>query len=164
MKRLLASAGLGCVLVFMHPGQGMSQTSAVRATVVPASPAETANQKAVLMFLREYFSALAQGEVEKLTKYHPTLSPEQIDVLRDYFAHTIRDLQIRLDQVQVNVAADTASVAFSRTDTFVDRPTGRRVEKSIQLSTMLVQGAQGWRLAGVDQIAFALAGNRVHIS
>ena len=164
MKRILASVGLGFVLMIAQPEQGMAQMSAVRATVIPASPEATAPQKAVLMFLREYFSALAQGEVEKLMKYHPTLSPEQVGVLRDYFAHTIRDLQIRLDQVQVKLAANTASVAFSRTDTFIDRPTGRRIEKSIQLSTMLVQSAQGWRLAGVDQIAFALVGSRLHLS
>lgn len=164
MKRIFASAGLGFVLIIVQPGQGMTQMSAVGATVISASPEETTSQKAVFIFLREYFAALAQGEVEKLIKYHPTLSSEQVGALRDYFTHTIRDLQIRLDQVQVKVAADTASVAFSRTDTFVDRPTGRRIEKSIQLSTLLVQSAQGWRFAGFDQIAFALVENRLHVS
>ena len=135
-----------------------------RAVVVPASPDEARQQAAVFTFLQEYFSSLAKGEVEKLAVYHPSLTPEQLGILRDYFAHTIRDLHIRLQDVHVQVTASTATIVFSRTDRFVDRPTSRPVEKSIQLSTTLVQGGNGWRLAGLDQVAFALAASGTRAS
>jgi hypothetical protein len=135
-----------------------------RASVLPASPEEAHQQKEVFSFLKDYFSALAQGEVEKLAIYHPSLTPEQLALLRNYFAHTVRDLYIHLQDVHVQVAANTATVAFRRTDRFVDRPTSRPVEKHIRLSTLLVQGANGWRLAGLDQVAFALGDRTMHAS
>lgn len=160
MKMRHAIVSLGFFVVSLSvcgfAAPGLAQE---RAVVVPASPAEVRKQEAVFVFLQEYFSALAKGEVEKLAAYHPSLTPEQLGILRDYFAHTIRDLHIRLQDVQVQVVANTATVAFSRTDRFIDRPTSRPVEKSIQLSTTLVQGGSGWRLAGLDQVAFALGSN-----
>jgi hypothetical protein len=91
--------------------------------------------------------------------YHPALTPEQLGTLRDYFAHTIRDLHIDVRDVRVQLAANTATVTFFRTDRFIDRLTERHIEKSIQLSTVLEYGTNGWRLGGLDQVAFAL-GNR----
>ncbi|MGH7966959.1 MAG: hypothetical protein ACRERD_34910 [Candidatus Binatia bacterium] len=161
VRRYMASMGLFAVLSFsgaVAPGQAQEW-----ATVIPASPAEARQQQEVFAFLQEYFSALAKGEVAKLTTYHPSLTPEQLETLRAYFASTIRDLHIRLQDVRVQVTADRALIAFSRTDQFIDRPTGRAVKKSIQLSTMLVQGASGWRLAGLDQVAFALSGSKTRI-
>jgi hypothetical protein len=95
--------------------------------------------------------------------YHPSLTAEQLDILRDYFAHTIRDLHVRLQNVRVQLAANTARVTFYRTDQFVDQPTGRAVKKGIKLSTMLVQSPSGWRVAGLDQIAFALASSKTRV-
>src|SRR5713226_6952859 len=152
MKMRHTVVGLGFFVVSLSvcgfAAPGLAQE---RAVVVPASPDEARQQGAVFAFLQEYFSALAKGEVEKLALYHPSLTPEQLGILRDYFAHTIRDLHIRLQDVRVQVAANTATVAFARTDRFIDRPTSRPVEKSIQLLTTLVQGSNGWRLAGLDQ-------------
>src|SRR5215470_13543822 len=148
MKMRHAVAGLGFfIAAFSVSGYGSPGLAQESAVVVPASPEEVRRQEAVFDFLQEYFSALAKGEVEKLALYHPSLTPEQLDILRDYFAYTIRDLHIRLQDVRVRVVANTATVAFSRTDRFIDRPTSRPVEKSVQLSTTLVQGGSGWRLA-----------------
>jgi hypothetical protein len=133
-----------------------AQVTLERAIVIPASPEEAHQQAAVFSFLQAYFSALAKGEVENIARYHPSLTPAQLDILRDYFAQTIRDLHIALQQVRVSVVANTATVSFYRTDQFVDRPTNRPVKKGIYLSTTLVQGVNGWQLAGLDQVAFAL--------
>ena len=164
MKMRHAVVSLGFLVVslsvFGFAAPGLAQE---RAVVVPASPDEARQQAAVFTFLQEYFSALAKGEVEQLATYHPSLTPEQLGILRDYFAHTIRDLHIRLQDVRIRMVANTATVAFSRTDRFIDRPTSRPVEKSIQLSTTLVQGGSGWRLAGLDQVAFALAGSAARV-
>jgi hypothetical protein len=152
----LTSVGLLTVLScsgLVTPGQ--AQETAI---ITPASAEEATQNAEVFSFLREYFSALAAGEVAQLTRYHPSLTAEQLTRLHDYFAHTIRDLHIRLQDVRVRVAANTASVTFSRTDRFIDRATGWPVEKSIQLSVPLVQGVSGWQMAGLDQLAFVLNG------
>ncbi|HET7713192.1 MAG TPA: hypothetical protein VFK94_01720, partial [Patescibacteria group bacterium] len=88
--------------------------------------------------------------------YHPTLTSQQLDTLSDYFAHTIRDLHIDVRNVHVQLTANTAIVTFFRTDRFIDRLSGRRIAKSIHLSTALEYDASGWHLGGLDQIAFAL--------
>lgn len=160
MKMCHAVTGLGFFLAaFSVCGSASPVLAQERAVVIPASPDEAHHKEGVFNFLQEYFSALATGDVEKLALYHPSLTPAQLDILRDYFAHTIRDLHIRLQNVRVQTEANTATVAFSRTDRFIDRPTSRPVEKSIRLSTTLVQGGNGWRLAGLDQVAFALKAN-----
>jgi len=164
MKMRHIVVGLGFFVVSLSvcgfAAPGLAQE---RAVVVPASPDEARQQAAVFAFLQEYFSALAQGEVEKLAVYHPSLTPEQLGVLRDYFAHTIRDLHIRLQGVRVEANANTATVVFYRTDQFIDWPTSRPVEKSIRLSTMLVHNASGWGLGGLDQVAFALVGSAARV-
>ena len=145
-------------LLLSYPSDTLGQNTQ-RATIVPASPEQAAQQAPVFTFLQGYFSALAQGDVLSLARYHPSLTPQQLATLEDYFAHTVRDLRINLRNVHVQIAADTATVSFSRTDQFVDRITERHIEKSIQLSTVLVHKGSGWQLGGLDLVAFAL-GNR----
>jgi hypothetical protein len=130
------------------------------ATVTPAVPEQAVQQEPLFAFLRHYFSALAAGDVAKLASYHPTLTPQQLDTLRDYFAYTIQDLRIDVREVQVQLVANTATITFFRTDRFVDRLSGRRIEKSIRLSTALEYGVGGWHLGGLDQVAFALTNHR----
>lgn len=159
MRHTIYGAGLCAVLLGSTPIlAGQEQEHAV---IIPASPAKSPQQQEMLVFLHDYFSALAMGEVAKLTTSHPTLTPEQLGTLRDYFTYTIRDLHIQLQDVRVRGAANMATVDFYRTDHFIDQPTDRPVTKSIRLSTTLVQSANGWRLAGLDQVAFALAARQV---
>jgi hypothetical protein len=154
----LMSLGLLVALLFLSTAVvGQAQE---RAVIIPASPAEVHQKQEVFTFLEEYFSVLARGEMAKLADFHPSLSPDQLETLRHYFTRTIRDLHIQLQDVRVQVATNTATVAFYRTDRFIDRPTGKRIKKSIRLSTRLVQGAAGWRLAGLDQVAFALGDSK----
>jgi len=129
------------------------------ATVTAASPEQAQQEAPLFTFLEAYFSSLAQGEVDKLAQYHPTLTSEQLSTLQDYFAHIVQDLHIDVRNVQVQLTANAATVTFFRTDRFIDRLTERRIEKSIQLSTVLEYGANGWQLGGLDLVAFAL-GNR----
>ncbi len=126
------------------------------ATVTPASAEQARQQVPLFAFLREYFTALAQGDVEKLALYHPALTVQQRELLREYFAHTVRDLHIDLRDVQVQLTPTAATVTFDRTDHFVDRLTDRRVEKRIRLSTVVEYGGSGWHLDGLNMIAFAL--------
>lgn len=127
-----------------------------RIAIIAASPEEAHEQAAIFAFLQEYFSALAQGQVDKIAVYHPALTPQQLDTLRNYFAHTIRDLHIRLEDVRVKVTANRADIDFNRTDRFVDQETSRPIEKSAKIKTALVQNSSGWQMGSPDQIAFLL--------
>ena len=153
---------LSCVLlgiVLLTPPSTSFGEIRQSATVTPASAEQARQQAPLFTFLREYFTSLAQGDVEKIALYHPALTVSQREILREYFAHTVRDLHIDLRDVQVQLAPNTATVTFFRTDHFVDRLTDRRIEKSIRLSTVLEYGGSGWHLDGLTMIAFAL-GNR----
>src|SRR5262245_26222933 len=128
--------------------------SADRISIIAAAPEEARQHAAVFAFLQEFFSALAQGQLDKVATYYPTLTPEQVATLQTYFAHTIRALHIRLEDVHVQVTADRADVVFNRTDRFVDQETNRPIKKSAKIKTVLVQNSSGWRMSGSDQIAF----------
>ncbi len=156
IRRCITSLGL--VANLLYPFTIAHAQGVGRIAIIAASPDEARRQSTVFAFLEEYFSALAQGQVDKIATYHPTLTPQQLDVLRNYFAHTIRDLYIRLEDVRVQVTASRAEIVFYRTDQFVDRDTSRPVQKSIRIRTALVQGASGWQLSGPDQFAFILGG------
>ena len=159
--RCLPLAGVFVGIVSLTSPSLTSGEISHRATVTPVSSEQARQHAPVFAFLEEYFTALAQGDMDKLARYHPTLTDSQRDALREYFAHTVRDLHIDLRDVQMNLAANTAAVTFVRTDHFVDRATNRAIEKSVRLSTVLEDRGSGWgwHLDGLDQLAFAL-GNR----
>jgi hypothetical protein len=86
------------------------------------------------------------------------LTAPQREILREYFAHTVRDLHIDIRDVQVQLAAHIATVTFFRTDRFVERSTNRPIAMSIRLSSVLEYGGSGWgwHHDGLDLLAFAL--------
>lgn len=147
---------LGLVVSLFSAFTTAHAESVDRIAIIAASPEEARQQAAIFTFLQEYFSALAQGQVDKIAVYHPALTPEQLDTLRNYFAHTIRDLHIRLEDVRVKVTANRADIDFHRTDRFVDQETSRPIEKSAKIKTALVQNSSGWQMGGPDQVAFLL--------
>lgn len=157
IRRVLLAGVLWGMVPLTSPAVSVGD-SGPRATVTPASADQARQQAPLFAFLQEYFTALAQGDVDKIVLYHPALTLSQCDTLRAYFAHTVRDLHIDLRDVQVQPGAQAAIVTFVRTDRFVDRSTERHIEKSIRFSTVLEYGGSGggWRLEGLDMIAFAL--------
>lgn len=156
MRIRCAIISLGFTVSLFFTFSTVYAQSADRIAIVAASPEEVRQQAAVFAFLQEYFSALAEGQVDKIATYHPALTPDQLDTLRNYFAHTIRDLHIRLEDVHVQVTSNRADVVFNRTDRFVDQETSRPVKKSAKIKTSLIQNSSGWRMSGSDQIAFLL--------
>ena len=156
MRIRCGATSLGLVVSLFSVLTPAHAQSVDRIAIIAASPEEARQQAAIFAFLQEYFSALAQGQVDKIAVYHPALTPEQLDTLRNYFAHTIRDLHIRLEDVRVEVSANRAEIAFHRTDRFIDQETSRPIEKSATIKTALVQNSLGWQMGGPDQIAFLL--------
>ena len=154
MKKVYCLISAGLVAGLLSSTAPVFAQGADRAEIIAASPSEERKQRAVFGFLEEYFNALALGQVEKLQVFHPDLTPAQLQTLQNYFSNTIRDLHIRLDNVEVDVGARQAKVSFYRTDQFVDRETSRPVEKSISLTATLARGSRGWQLSGEQQYAF----------
>ena len=107
IRRLRLACSLLGIVLLTSPSVSYEET-APRATVTPASVEQARQLAPLFMILQEYFTALAQGDVEKLALYHPALTVSQRDILREYFAHTVRDLHIDLRDVQVQLASPDA--------------------------------------------------------
>src|SRR5262245_65744990 len=95
IRRCITSLGL--VASLLYPFTIAHAQDRDRITIIEASPDEARRQATVFTFLQEYFSALAQGQIDQIATYHPTLTTQQLDILRNYFAYSIRDLHIRID-------------------------------------------------------------------
>src|SRR5262245_5732857 len=135
MRSGCALVSLGLVISLCSAFTLVHAQSADQIVIIAAAPEEARQHAAVFAFLQEFFSALAQRQVAKVANYYPTLTPAQVATLQTYFAHTIRDLHIRLEDVHVQVTADRADVVFNRTDRFVDQKTSRPVKKSAKIKT-----------------------------
>src|SRR5262249_39485842 len=78
IRRCITSLGL--VASLLYPFTIAHAQDRDRITIIAASPDEARRQATVFTFLQEYFSALAQGQVDKIATYHPTLTPQQLDI------------------------------------------------------------------------------------
>lgn len=101
----------------------------------------------VLGFLRTYEATLASGRADRIVGLYQDFDRRRQGELQRYFDEVVRGLVVRLEEVEVEVDGDRALVAFDRTDTFEDRASGRRVEKSIWLERRLERDGGGWRMA-----------------
>lgn len=111
--------------------------------VVTATPADS---QSVQDFLKSYESTLASGRVESIAKLYAGSDARQQAVLDDYFKNVISDLVVRLDDVSIDVQGDRAMVAFDRTDSFIDRKSGNKVEKKVEVERTLQRQGGSWRI------------------
>ncbi len=109
--------------------------------------ASTEDSQSVQGFLKEYESTLASGRVEYIVQLYQGGRSDKAGVLRDYFENVIQDLEVRLDDVDIRVEDDSATVSFKRTDSFTDRATGDPIRKSVKLERKLVREARSWQIA-----------------
>jgi hypothetical protein len=111
---------------------------------VSATPQDS---ESVQAFLKTYESTLASGRAPEIVKLYVDPNHGREAVLDDYFATVIKDLVVRLDDVSITVNGDQAAVAFKRTDSFVDRKTDNRIEKSVTLDRQLQRAGSSWKIA-----------------
>ena len=104
-----------------------------------------AARAAILDFLDRYRRATEARDVDALAALYAAFPREQRVALARYFEN-VRDLRITIDNVDVAVVGDEAVVSFSRTDDFVDVPTGRTLHVSTRLTKTLRRVGGMWKL------------------
>jgi TolB-like protein len=101
---------------------------------------------AIMALVEDYRRALEARDVAALGTMYETFLPEQRALLERYFA-SVRDLKVRLLDVDVAVVGDEAVVSFTRVDDFVDVPTRRPQHLSVRVTRTLRRADGTWRFA-----------------
>lgn len=103
----------------------------------------------VMALLEEYRRAIEARDVSALAAMYLRFVPEQRTFLERYFA-SVRDLRVRIDDVDVAVSGEDAVVSYTRVDDFVDIPTGRPQHLSLRVTRTLRRVDGRWRFATVQ--------------
>lgn len=143
---LPALAALAIVTVGAPPRAHAAEIPVIIASIAAVS-ATPDDATSVLAFLRTYESTLASGRIDRIVGLYEGFDSKRTGELQRYFDDVVRGLVVRLEEVEVEVDGDRALVAFDRTDTFEDRASGNRVEKSISLERRLERAGGTWRMA-----------------
>ena len=99
--------------------------------------------------LEEYRRATEAHDVAALAAMYVSFRPEQRILLERYFA-TVRDLKVRLEDVDVAISGDEAIASYTRVDDFVDIPTQRPQHLSLRVTRTLRRVDGRWRFASVQ--------------
>ena len=146
LQRTVTAALLAGSIALAHQSASAAPVPVVIASLgaVSATPQDS---ESVQAFLKSYESTLASGRVQEIVKLYVEENHGREAQLNDYFTNVISDLVVRLDDVDITVKGDTATVSFKRTDSFVDRKSRNKVEKSVELDRSLQRDGAGWRIA-----------------
>src|SRR5262249_19429751 len=97
-------------------------------------------------FLDEYRRANETGDVVALSAMYTAFPPTQRASLARYFA-TVRDLRVTIDRVEMVVLGEEAVVSYTRTDDFVDVPTGRPEHVGVRVARPPLRVGGRWRFS-----------------
>ena len=100
----------------------------------------------ITAFLDRYRRAIEARDVDTLAAFYIEFPPEQRAAIARFFT-TARDLRVTLEDVDVAVVGDEAIVSYSRTDDFIDVPTGRPMHVMTRPTKLLQRKDAAWRLA-----------------
>ena len=103
----------------------------------------------VATLLEEYRRGLEAHDVAALAAMYVNFLPEQRVFLERYFV-SVRDLRVRIEDVDIAVAGDDAVVSYTRIDDFVDIPTRRPQHLSLRVTRTLRRMNARWRFASVQ--------------
>jgi class 3 adenylate cyclase/TolB-like protein/ketosteroid isomerase-like protein len=96
--------------------------------------------------LERYRRATEAKEIEKLASVYTEFPPDQQEAQQRYFENT-RDLQVKLEDIDVVVVGDEAVVSYTRIDDFADIRTGRPMHVSVRLTKTLRRENGTWKMA-----------------
>ena len=103
----------------------------------------------IAALVEEYRRATEARDVAALSAMYLTFVPEQRVRLERYFT-SVRDLRVRIDDVDIAVAGEQAVVSYTRIDDFVDIPTQRPQHLSIRVTRTLRRVDSRWRFEAVQ--------------
>jgi TolB-like protein len=148
LRRLMSVEGGKAVLVPPPSAprpSGPDGSSWIGATTVWAADVDPA-ERDIVAFLERYRRATEAGDLAALATMYDTFSEAQRAALATYYA-SVRDLRVAIDNVVVAVVGGEAVVSYSRTDDFVDVPTGRPMHVALRVTKNLLQKDGSWVLA-----------------
>ena len=126
------------------PSRGPDPHSSLWDRLAPRAAHAEEPDADVAAFLEEYRRAMEARDVAGLGAMYVPFSPEQRAGLEEYFA-SVRDLRLRIERVEVAVVGEEAVASYTRTDDFVDVPTGRPLHVSLRLTKTLRRVGGRWR-------------------
>jgi TolB-like protein len=98
----------------------------------------------VTEFLEQYRRATEAGDIAALASMYVAFSPGQRAVLEEYYA-SVRDLRVRIDRLEAAVVGEEAVVNYTRSDSFLDVPTQRRLRVSARVTKTLRRVDGEWK-------------------
>jgi len=99
--------------------------------------------------LEDYRRAIEARDVAPFAELYVEFNPAQRVLLGRYFA-TVRDLRVRIDDVDLAIAGDEAIVSYTRVDNFVDVPTERPQQLSLRVTRPLRFVNGRWRFTAAQ--------------
>jgi len=146
-RRFLDAEGAGSLPVPPRPpGERPERPSSFLA---PSSAYADDTRAAVLGALEDYRRAIEAHDVPALGSMYLTFLPEQRVLLERYF-DSVRDLKVRITDIDIAVVGGEAVVSYTRVDDFVDVPTRRPQHLSLRVTRTLRQVDGHWRFASVQ--------------
>jgi class 3 adenylate cyclase/TolB-like protein len=118
-----------------------------RAPIRPAFADELNDPHAeIVALLERYRRAIETMAVDELADIYADYTPEQ-QVAQERYFRRVRNLRVRVENVDVVVVGDEAIASYTRTDDFVDVRSGRSMHVAVQLTKMLRRERGAWKLA-----------------
>jgi TolB-like protein len=117
--------------------------------VVPREAYAADAEAEVAAALEDYRRALEAGDVAALGTMYLAFLPAQRAALERYFA-SVRDLRVRIADVDIAVVGGEGVVSYTRVDDFVDVETRRPQHLSLRVSRTLRRVDDRWRFAGAQ--------------
>ena len=99
-------------------------------------------------FLDEYRRANEAGDVTALGTMYASFPPSRRARLARYFA-SVRDLRVTIDRVEMVVLGEEAVISYTRTDDFIDVPTGRPEHVSVRVTRTVRRVDGRWRFSSL---------------
>lgn len=103
----------------------------------------------VATLLEAYRRALESHDTAALEAMYLTFQPAQRAMLEGYFK-SVRDLKVRLEDVDVSIIGEEAAVSYTRIDDSVDVETRRPQHLSVRVTRMLRLVDGRWRFASAQ--------------
>jgi ketosteroid isomerase-like protein/TolB-like protein len=127
------------------PGAEAGYSGWLRVFVSAAHAQEPADDTAAIEAVLDlYRKALEAGDAAAVGSLYTSFSDDQREAQERYFEN-VRELEIRIEDVDVAVVGDEAVASYTRTDTFVDRRTGQPMNVTIRLTKMMQKNEEGWK-------------------
>jgi TolB-like protein len=95
--------------------------------------------------LVRYGEAMERESVDELAAMYTSYSDEQRRAQEQFF-DAVADLRVEITQIEIDVVGDEAIVSYTRSDRFIDVPTGQPMHLSVRPTKVLARQDGVWRL------------------